>query len=71
MSLPYSSSTPALYPRKYITVFAYTIVPQHLIEKIQECVRAAGYLKNLLAKDIKPKFVDRQARRYSTHRDHI
>ncbi|KJA27896.1 hypothetical protein HYPSUDRAFT_130832 [Hypholoma sublateritium FD-334 SS-4] len=38
MSLPYSSSTPALYP-----------------QKIQECVRAAGYLKNLLAKDIKPR----------------
>ncbi|KAF8973076.1 dihydroxy-acid/6-phosphogluconate dehydratase [Flammula alnicola] len=38
MSLPYSSSTPALYP-----------------QKVHECVRAAGYLKNLLAKDIKPR----------------
>ncbi|KAF8904431.1 dihydroxy-acid dehydratase [Gymnopilus junonius] len=38
MSLPYSSSTPALYP-----------------QKVQECVRAAKYLKNLLALDIKPR----------------
>ncbi|CAA7261730.1 unnamed protein product [Cyclocybe aegerita] len=38
MSLPYSSSTPALYP-----------------EKIQECFKAAKYLKNLLAFDIKPR----------------
>jgi dihydroxy-acid dehydratase len=38
MSLPYSSSTPALYPGK-----------------VQECVRAAKYMKNLLALDLKPK----------------
>jgi len=38
MSLPYSSSTPALYP-----------------QKAQECVKAAKYLKNLLARDIKPR----------------
>ncbi|KAF8160760.1 dihydroxy-acid/6-phosphogluconate dehydratase [Crassisporium funariophilum] len=38
MSLPYSSSTPALYP-----------------QKVQECFRAAKYLKNLLALDLKPK----------------
>lgn len=38
MSLPYSSSTPALYP-----------------EKIQECFRAAKYLKRLLELDLKPK----------------
>lgn len=38
MSLPYSASTPAVYP-----------------EKIQECYRAATYLKKLLALDLKPK----------------
>ncbi|KAK7005663.1 dihydroxy-acid dehydratase [Favolaschia claudopus] len=38
MSLPYSSSTPALNSAK-----------------AQECRRAAKYLKNLLAKDIKPR----------------
>ncbi|KAF7361744.1 Dihydroxy-acid dehydratase [Mycena venus] len=38
MSLPYSSSTPAMNPAK-----------------AQECVKAAKYLKNLLAKDIKPR----------------
>ncbi|KAJ7200704.1 dihydroxy-acid and 6-phosphogluconate dehydratase [Mycena rebaudengoi] len=38
MSLPYSSSTPAIYP-----------------QKIQECVKAAGYLKRLLERDIKPR----------------
>lgn len=45
MSLPYSSSTPALYPGK-----------------VQECVRAAGYLKKLLAIDLKPRdIVTRQS----------
>ncbi|KAK0241835.1 dihydroxy-acid/6-phosphogluconate dehydratase [Armillaria nabsnona] len=38
MSLPYSSSTPAVYP-----------------EKIQECTKAAKYLKKLLEHDIKPR----------------
>lgn len=38
ISLPYSSSTPALYP-----------------EKVQECFRAAKYLKRLLELDLKPK----------------
>ncbi|KAJ7079092.1 dihydroxy-acid/6-phosphogluconate dehydratase [Mycena belliarum] len=38
MSLPYSSSTPALYP-----------------EKVQECIKAAKYLKHLLEQDIKPR----------------
>lgn len=37
MSLPYSSSNPALSPQKQ-----------------QECLEAAGYLKHLLEKDIKP-----------------
>ncbi|KZT41449.1 dihydroxy-acid and 6-phosphogluconate dehydratase [Sistotremastrum suecicum HHB10207 ss-3] len=37
MSLPYSATTPAIYP-----------------EKKQECLRAAKYLKNLIALDIKP-----------------
>ncbi|KAF7983782.1 hypothetical protein HWV62_18996 [Athelia sp. TMB] len=45
MSLPYSSSTPALYPGK-----------------TQECIRAAGYLKKLLAIDLKPRdIVTRQS----------
>lgn len=38
MSLPYSSSTPAVYP-----------------EKVQECAKAAKYLKKLLEHDIKPR----------------
>ncbi|KAI0793190.1 dihydroxy-acid dehydratase [Abortiporus biennis] len=38
MSLPYSASTPAVYP-----------------EKIQECFKAAKYLKKLLELDLKPK----------------
>ncbi|KAI0254022.1 dihydroxy-acid dehydratase [Lactifluus subvellereus] len=38
LSLPYSSSTPAMYD-----------------EKLKECKRAAGYLKNLLERDIKPR----------------
>ncbi|KAG9316611.1 dehydratase family-domain-containing protein [Chiua virens] len=38
MSLPYSSSTPAMYP-----------------EKIQECFRAAKYMKRLLEMDLKPR----------------
>ncbi|KAF8348290.1 dihydroxy-acid and 6-phosphogluconate dehydratase [Amanita rubescens] len=38
MSLPYSSSTPAIYPAK-----------------IQECLKAAKYLKRLLELDIKPR----------------
>jgi len=38
MSLPYSASTPAVYP-----------------QKVQECLRAAKYLKVLLEKDIKPR----------------
>ncbi|KAG6372280.1 dihydroxy-acid and 6-phosphogluconate dehydratase [Boletus reticuloceps] len=38
MSLPYSSSTPAVYP-----------------EKIQECFRAAKYMKRLLELDLKPR----------------
>ena len=32
------------------------------IEKVQECRRAAKYLKNLLAKDIKPRLVESQYR---------
>ncbi|KAN0091131.1 Dihydroxy-acid/6-phosphogluconate dehydratase [Tylopilus felleus] len=38
MSLPYSSSTPAVYP-----------------EKIQECFRAAKYMRRLLELDLKPR----------------
>lgn len=38
MSLPYSASTPAVYP-----------------EKVQECFKAAKYLKKLLEIDLKPK----------------
>ncbi|KAF9241580.1 dehydratase family-domain-containing protein [Melanogaster broomeanus] len=38
MSLPYSSSTPAMYP-----------------EKIQECFKAAKYMKRLLELDLKPR----------------
>ncbi|KAI9569649.1 dihydroxy-acid/6-phosphogluconate dehydratase [Boletus coccyginus] len=38
MSLPYSSSTPAVYP-----------------EKLQECFRAAKYMRHLLELDLKPR----------------
>ena len=63
MSLPYSSSTPALYPRKslvYIQAATLNLIRE--IEKIQECVRAAGYLKNLLEKDIKPRSVPKSSK---------
>lgn len=60
LSLPYSASIPAVYPGK---------LPVHQIssrvqcpyfwdlEKVQECIRAAKYLKRLLELDLKPRCV--------------
>ena len=58
MSLPYSSSTPALYPGELPNVVSALACGLCLPpEKVQECVRAAKYLKNLLALDIKPRSI--------------
>ena len=44
--------------RKLILFLVFCVYASFcLIEKVQECVRAAGYLKNLLALDLKPRFV--------------
>jgi hypothetical protein len=60
ISLPYSSSTPAAYPRKEIYIlFVFCVwCLFRSIEKVQECVRAAAYLKKLLELDLKPRFVN-------------
>jgi dihydroxy-acid dehydratase len=59
MSLPYSSSTPALYPGRYFHVVALLHLLNLVVcaEKAQECVKAAKYLKRLLERDIKPRFL--------------
>lgn len=60
VSLPYSSSTPALYPGScwaFYLIISYLPVVLGHEEKAQECYKAAKYLKNLLEIDLKPKFV--------------
>lgn len=60
MSLPYSSSTPATFPRMLISISPHNEkhadVLVHEKEKTQECFKAARYLKKLLELDIKPRF---------------
>ena len=63
LSLPYSSSTPATFDGASIRCR----VPKPLSgssfkEKLKECKRAAGYLKKLLERDIKPRYA-----RFSKH----
>ena len=56
ISLPYSASTPAVYDRKLYILFAFHLFSSPAIaEKVQECLRAGEYMKDLLAKDIKPR----------------
>jgi dihydroxy-acid dehydratase len=57
MSLPYSSSTPATFPR--LSTLVLLPIGSHADlgeEKMQECFKAAKYLKQLLEFDIKPRF---------------
>lgn len=58
MSLPYSSSTPALYPGSLscICFICHPDLTLRTQEKLQECFKAAKYLKKLLELDLKPKY---------------
>jgi dihydroxy-acid dehydratase len=64
LSLPYSSSTPATFDRtSYDAVHGDPTEPliqlpayARFEEKLKECSRAAGYLKKLLERDIKPRY---------------
>lgn len=58
MSLPYSSSTPALYPGSLSCIICLAVeFTFRMQEKTQECFKAAKYLKKLLELDLKPKCV--------------
>jgi dihydroxy-acid dehydratase len=58
MSLPYSSSIPAVYPGPfYGSTFITSLELKLKEEKSQECFKAAKYLKKLLELDIKPRCV--------------
>ena len=55
MSLPYSSSIPAVYPGKFFNSQGTFLYWSTASEKIQECFKAAKYIKRLLELDLKPK----------------
>jgi dihydroxy-acid dehydratase len=56
MSLPYSSSTPAMYPGEWLVMHCSERLVYLLItEKNQECFKAAKYMKRLLELDLKPR----------------
>lgn len=55
MSLPYSSSTPALNAGRSILGCNSNCANSEHAAKAQECIKAAKYLKHLLEKDIKPR----------------
>jgi dihydroxy-acid dehydratase len=56
MSLPYSSSIPAVYQGKFQEFCQVRMTSAHVsTEKAQECYRAAQYMKRLLELDLKPK----------------
>lgn len=55
MSLPYSSSTPATDPGKSRFPKSKRVTHLSISGKIQECFRAAKYLKRLLELDLKPR----------------
>lgn len=57
MSLPYSSSNPASYPGTCQRSCLFVLSWSRCLGKVQECIRAAKYMKNLLALDLKPKCV--------------
>lgn len=57
MSLPYSSSTPALYPGELRRTQRSEHATHRVSEKTHECFRAAKYLKRLLELDIKPRLM--------------
>lgn len=57
MTLPYSSGIPAAYPGSPYFLKSRPCIspPSAVAEKVQECHRAAKYLKNLLELDLKPR----------------